>query len=155
MRTARPATIKHMHSAGGVIFRFVDSALQVVLIANKNSTVWTLPKGMINRGEEREDTALREIKEETGLSGRIVEMLGEKSYWFFLKNENLKCRKTVTYYLVEYIEGSTDDHNWEVDEARWFDLEAAMNTLSYKRDREILKEASDRIWARYSDVKSS
>ncbi|MBF0329490.1 MAG: NUDIX hydrolase [Nitrospirae bacterium] len=155
MKTARPATIKHMHSAGGVIFRFVEAAPQVTLIANKNSTIWTLPKGMINRGEEREDAAVREIREETGLSGRVLEMLGEKAYWFFLKNENLKCRKTVTYYLVEYIEGSTDDHNWEVDEARWFGIEDAMNTLSYKRDKEILKEASSIIWAKYSNAKSS
>ncbi|TAN45116.1 MAG: NUDIX hydrolase [Nitrospirae bacterium] len=155
MKTARPATIRHMYSAGGVVFRFLDAAPQVVLIANKKNTVWTLPKGMIDRGEEREDTAIREIREETGLTGRVVEMLGEKSYWFFLKNENLKCKKTVTYFLVEYVEGNTEDHNWEVDDARWFDLEEAMNTLSYKRDREILKEAGDRIWAKYLAGKSS
>ncbi len=141
----RPATLKHLHSAGGVIFRTKDSDHEVALIATKGKTVWTLPKGIIDRGEKPEATAVREIEEETGLLGRIVHSLGEKSYWFYLKDENIKYRKTVTYFLLEYVSGDMANHCWEVDEADWFPLDAALGKVSYKSDREILEQAKARL----------
>ncbi len=143
----RPATLKHLHSAGGVIFRIRDNSCEVALIAIKGKTVWILPKGIIDRGERPQATAVREIEEETGLLGRIVESLGEKSYWFYLKDENIKYRKTVTYFLLEYVSGTMENYCWEVDEADWFPLDAALNKVSYKSDREILEQARTRLEA--------
>jgi 8-oxo-dGTP diphosphatase len=141
----KPATIRHLHSSGGVIYRKQDAAFEVVLISTKKNSIWTLPKGLIDRGEPPEMTAIREIVEETGLVGKIVGELGEKSYWFYLKNENAKCRKKVTYFLVEYVSGNVEDHGWEVDDARWFEIEAAMQMLSYKSDKDILEKAKDKL----------
>lgn len=141
----KPATIKHLHSAGGVIFRKKGGKFEVALIFTKNKTVWTLPKGIIDKGEQPETSAVREIMEETGLTGRIIDTLGDKSYWFYLKDENMKCRKTVSYFLLEYISGNIEDYCWEVDEARWFDIEDAIKQVSYKSDREILEKAKEKL----------
>lgn len=141
----RPATIKHLHSAGGVIFRKTGNTFEVALIAIKEKTVWTLPKGIIDKGEIPEMTAVREIEEETGLTGRIIDQLGEKSYWFYLKDENLKCKKKVSYFLLEYISGNTDRECFEVDEARWFEISDAINQASYRSDRDILEKAKEKL----------
>ncbi len=141
----KPALIKYLYSAGGVIFRRSDSLTEVALIATKNKAVWTLPKGIIDKNESAEMAAVREIKEETGLTGEIVDRLGEKSYWFYLKDENAKCKKTVTYFLIRYISGDTSNFSWEVDEARWFPLESALDMLSYKSDKDILSKAREKL----------
>jgi 8-oxo-dGTP diphosphatase len=137
----KPAVIKHLHSAGGVIFRKQGETFEVALIATKEKTVWTLPKGIIDRGEQPETTAVREVEEETGLLGRIVDDLGKNSYWFYLKDENTKYRKTVTYFLLEYAGGTMENDCWEVDDAQWFPVDSALRKVSYKGDREILEKA--------------
>jgi 8-oxo-dGTP diphosphatase len=142
----RPATIKNQVSSGGVIFRKTpDNALEIALVAVKDGKVWSLPKGIVEKGEEAADTAVREVREETGLSGRIVEKIGDISYWYYIKEDNAKCRKTVHFYLLEYVSGSTADHNWEVDAAEWFPLAEALDRVSYKGDREIVRKAKEML----------
>lgn len=141
----KPATIKYLYSSGGVIFRRSAGQFDVALIATKNGTVWTLPKGIIDKDESAEMAAVREIQEETGLTGSIIARLGEKSYWFYLKGENAKCKKTVAYFLLEHVSGETNNFSWEVDEAGWFPLDEAIGMLHYKSDKEILIKAKDRL----------
>ena len=141
----KPASIKYLRSAGGVIARKKGPGIEVALIATKNSTVWTLPKGIINKDETPEMAAIREISEETGLSGEIIGALGEKSYWFYLKDENSKCKKTVTYFLLRYLSGDTADFSSEVDDAGWFPIEKSLQMLSYKSDRDIVALAMERL----------
>jgi 8-oxo-dGTP diphosphatase len=141
----KPASIKYLYSSGGVIFRKSADHFDVGLIATKNRTVWTLPKGIIDKDESPEMAAVREIQEETGLTGSIVDKLGEKSYWFYLKDENAKFKKTVTYFLLEHVSGETNNFSWEVDEAGWFPLDEAINMLHYKSDKEILIKAAEKL----------
>lgn len=141
----KPAALKHLHSAGGVIFRNTENTYEVALIAVKEKSLWTLPKGIIDKGEKPEETAIREIEEETGLKGTIVDGLGEKSYWFYLKEENTKYRKTVTYYLLEHSGGIIESHCYEVDETGWFPIDIAIKKVSYKTDREILEKAKEKL----------
>jgi 8-oxo-dGTP diphosphatase len=108
-------------------------------------SVWSLPKGIIDIGEKSEETAIREVREETGLSGRIIKKIGDTSYWYYIKVENAKCRKTVHFYLMEYQNGSTTDHDEEVDDASWFPIDEAICKVSYKGDREILEKAKEMI----------
>lgn len=111
----------------------------------KDKTRWCLPKGIIDKNESAESAALREVREETGLSGEIAGKIGDISYWYFLKDENIKLYKTVHFYLMEYRNGSIDKHDWEVDDARWFPIEEAMENLTYKEEREILQKAKEMI----------
>jgi 8-oxo-dGTP pyrophosphatase MutT (NUDIX family) len=117
----------------------------VALIATKSGTVWTLPKGIIDRDESPEAAAVREILEETGLQGRIIESLGEKSYWFYLRDENAKCKKSVAYFLLEYVSGEISDSSPEVDRAVWFQLDRALTMLSFSSASEILIAAKEKL----------
>ncbi|MBI5026960.1 MAG: NUDIX hydrolase [Nitrospirae bacterium] len=137
--------MKRQISSGGVIFKFSDGSVNVALVAVKDKTVWCLPKGLVDKGEEPRATALREVEEETGLVGEVIDKIGDISYWYFLKNENIKYHKTVHFFLMKYLSGNTEDHDMEVDDAKWFPIEEAEQVLSYKGDREILRKAKEMI----------
>lgn len=134
--------MKRAFSAGGVVFKTEGDSVFVLLISTRAGEVWALPKGLIEKGEAAEEAAIREIEEETGIRGEIVDELGEVSYWFRLKDE--KYFKTVKYYLVKYLEGSINP-DFEVDSAEWFKIDEALKRLTYKSDREILEKAMEKL----------
>lgn len=144
----RPAKIKIEVSSGGVIFRKRDDKIEVALVAVKDGKVWCLPKGLIEKGEDEKETAVREVMEETGLRGRIVDKIGDISYWYYIKDDGARCKKTVHFYLLEFLSGDTENHSWEVDRAEWFEIDEALRLLSYKGEREILKKAKEMVWER-------
>lgn len=137
----KPPAIRRRISSGGVIFRTTNNIIEVVLVLVKGKKTWCLPKGMIDKGEDATIAALREVREETGLTGEIIDELGHISYWFTLKNEMAKINKTVHFYLMRFLEGNTDDHDDEVDEARWYPLDEAITALAFKSEREIMQKA--------------
>lgn len=129
--------MKRESSAGGVLFKDKE-----VLLIQNPSGVWTFPKGNIERGEKPEDTAVREVLEETGVKGEILDYIGEIHYWYQLHGE--KIFKRVKYYLMRYLEGEPKP-SWEVKDAKFFPVEEAKNLLKYRGDREIFKRALDKI----------
>ncbi len=150
----RPGPIIRQVSSGGVIFRKNDDSVEIALVAVKDGKVWCLPKGIINKGEEPDETAIREVSEETGLKGRVIEKLGEINYWYYLKEEEAKCRKTVHFYLLEYEGGDISKHDWEVDKAAWFQIDDALKIASHKNERDIIEKAREVLSSRFS-VRSS
>lgn len=143
----KPAALRNHVSSGGVIYKISGNTAEVVLVSAKGSRYWCLPKGLIDKGETPEITAIREVREESGLNGRIVDSLGEITYWYYVRSENARCRKTVHFFLMEYESGDTSDHDLEVDDAQWFSLDAALQTISFSGDRKILALARDKILA--------
>jgi 8-oxo-dGTP diphosphatase len=81
----RPASLIRQTSSGGVIFRKAPGVLEVVLVSVKGGKYWCLPKGIIDKGETPEVTAVREVREESGLWGRIIDKLGEITYWYYIR----------------------------------------------------------------------
>lgn len=141
----RPPIIREQISSGGVIFRKSDNGVEVVLVAMIGRRSWCLPKGLINRNETPQAAALREVREETGLQGEIIDRIGQISYWYSLQDDKVKIHKTVHFFLMKYLEGSTEDHDHEVDEARWFPIDEALDTLSYKSEKQIMQKAKGLI----------
>ena len=124
------------HSYGGVVLRG-DDVLVITPIGKRRVT--GLPKGGANPGERPEDTAAREVREETGVTATVREPLGDVNYWY--RRGGRRVYKTVHFYLCDYVSGSTDDHDHEVEEARWMPLERAIRELTYKGEREMVERA--------------
>jgi 8-oxo-dGTP pyrophosphatase MutT (NUDIX family) len=146
--TKKPASLKTKTSSGGVVYRKNAKGFEVILIKIKNGTVFTLPKGSIDDGESIDETALREVREETGVNGEIEEELGNVSYWFYAKGENIKYKKTVHYFLLRYVSGDTADHDAEVEDAVWIELDKALELVMYKTDRQILQKVKEILSSR-------
>ncbi|MEX0817813.1 MAG: NUDIX domain-containing protein [Gaiellales bacterium] len=131
-------------SAGGVVVRRLRGAWMVAVIRPAGKTdVWALPKGLIGPGEEPAATALREVTEETGVTARIVQKLGDVRYVYTWKGE--RVFKVVSFFLVRYkagrLGGIDPAMRREVDEARWLPLEEAPRLLSYEGEREMAASA--------------
>jgi len=144
----RPRPIKRQVSAGGVIFRKAGAPIEIALVAVKEGKVWCIPKGIIDKGETPDVTAVREVSEETGLQGRIIEKLGDISYWYYIKEEEARCRKTVHFFLIEYESGDISEHDSEVDMASWFPIDEALEKASYKGEKEIIEKAKEILKSR-------
>ena len=131
-------------SAGGVVVRRLRGEWRLAAIrpAGKEN-VWALPKGLIGPGESAADAAVREVTEETGVEGRLVEKLGDVRYVYTWRGE--RVFKVVSFFLVRYIRGRLGDvpeaFRHEVAEARWLPLAEAPRLLSYKGEREMAEKA--------------
>jgi len=111
--------------------------------AGKPEDVWALPKGLIAPGEDTAETALREVGEETGAHGRLVQKLGDIRYVYTWEGD--RVFKVVSFYLVRYSRGRLGDvpaeHRHEVAEVRWLPLDEAPGLLAYKGEREMASKA--------------
>ncbi len=131
-------------SAGGVIYRRRRDGPQVCLIATQSGKAWQLPKGLIEPGEQPEEAAVREVAEETGLQGTLEAKLERIEYWYIADYgpERERVHKLVYFYLFRYVRGSTEDHDAEVDDARWVALDEARRLLSFENERRVLEQAA-------------
>jgi 8-oxo-dGTP diphosphatase len=128
-------------SYGGVIVRgdVADGSAEMAAIVPRGKSLLALPKGGANNGESGAETAEREVREETGLHGRLRGELGEVTYWY--RRSGRSIRKTVHFYLFDYVSGTTSDHDHEVTEARWIPLAEAPERLAYPGERAIAQKA--------------
>lgn len=132
-------------SAGGVVFRPRQGGIgyDVALVGRLRPKRWALPKGTPQEGETLEQTALREVGEETGLQVRIVERLDQIDYWFVWGW--VRHFKTVHFYLMEMTGGDTADHDAEYDVVEWFAIEDALKRLSYPNEARVVEKALDAL----------
>jgi 8-oxo-dGTP diphosphatase len=129
----------HQHSAGGVVVKVDDKRSYLLLIKPEGRNRWQLPKGAIDPGETAEIAAMREVREEGGVTADPVEALAPIK--FFYQWNGKRYVKTVDFFLMRYRSGSALDHDDEVDEARWFPIEQAVKTLSFESEREVVASA--------------
>ena len=137
--------VEHHMSAGGVVYRTNGGAIETVLCGRNTPRRWSLPKGTPEDGETVEQTALREVIEETGLEVEIQEPIGDITYWFVRPTDGVRCHKVVHYFLMRPTGGNTNKHDQEFDEVRWFPGEEALRILNYANDATIVEKALTRV----------
>ena len=131
-------------SAGGIVVRYEAGRPSLVLGSrrrDRDGRTWTLPKGTPKRGESTEETALREVGEETGLQVRITGSLDSIEYWFV--QSGTRIHKTVHYFLMEPIGGDLSRHDHEFEEVRWVGFDEAASMLTFETERALVARAAD------------
>ena len=131
--------MKQAISAGGVVYRRAEHGIEIVLCGRTSEGLWALPKGTPDPGESLEETALREVAEETGLQVEIEGRVGSVRYEFRRRGEAFD--KTVEHFLLRPVGGHLDGHDGEFDAVRWFPVEEALQLLTFENDREIVRKA--------------
>ncbi|MFQ6015232.1 MAG: NUDIX hydrolase [Anaerolineae bacterium] len=136
-----------VRSAGGVVCREEKGQLMVVLVATKGGERWGLPKGWLEKGEKAEEAACREVEEETGLLVTVLKELDTIDYWYY-PDKSTRHHKFVDFFLMACQGGRVENHDWEVEEARWFPIEEALDKISYDSERKMLARAREEWLAR-------
>jgi 8-oxo-dGTP pyrophosphatase MutT (NUDIX family) len=141
--------VQREFSAGAVLVRRLNGRWMLAAIrpGGKPPGTWALPKGRIDEGERAEETALREVAEETGAHGRSLGKLGDVKYWYVWEGERIF--KVVSFFLVRYAGGRLSEvppeHRHEVAEARWLPLDEAPGLLSYRGEQDMARLAGERL----------
>jgi 8-oxo-dGTP pyrophosphatase MutT (NUDIX family) len=131
-------------SAGGVVYRRADDGIEVVLASRRTrrgQLAWGLAKGGIEIGETREQAAIREVREETGLTADIEVDLGDTKYMYVW--DDIRIRKTVHFFLMRHTGGNVDERDDEMEEIRWFPMDRAIKRAAYRGERDMLVKASE------------
>ena len=144
-RSRRPARVRTANAAGGVVVRGSGDPLEVVITGRDSDGTWVFPKGTPDQGESVEETAIREVREETGLDVEIVAPIGVIDYWFAVPGE--RVHKFVHFFLMRATGGDVSRHDHEYDHVRWVSIDEARRLLTYDTYREILDRALERLQA--------
>ncbi|MBV9514606.1 MAG: NUDIX hydrolase [Mycobacteriaceae bacterium] len=148
-RSADRLRTVHETSAGGLVVDGLDDpqgsqvAALIGRIDRRGRLLWSLPKGHIELGETAEQTAIREVAEETGIKGDVLASLGSIDYWFV--TEGRRVHKTVHHYLLRSLGGELSDHDLEVSEVAWVPLEELASRLAYADERRLAEVAGELI----------
>jgi 8-oxo-dGTP pyrophosphatase MutT (NUDIX family) len=145
----------HETSAGGLVIDGIDGPKdgQVAALIGRTDRrgrmLWSLPKGHIEQGETAEQTAIREVAEETGIQGSVLAALGSIDYWFV--TEGRRVHKTVHHYLMRFLDGELSDEDLEVTEVAWVPLKELPSRLAYADERRLAEVAGELIDKLHAD----
>ena len=145
----------HEVSAGGLVVDGIDRPREEQLAAligrldRRGRMIWSLPKGHIEQGETAEQTAIREVAEETGIHGHVLAALGSIDYWFV--TEGRRVHKTVHHYLLRFSGGELCDEDVEVTEVAWVPITELSRRLAYADERKLANVAHELIALLQSD----
>jgi 8-oxo-dGTP pyrophosphatase MutT (NUDIX family) len=145
----------HETSAGGLVIDGLDGpkdgqvAALIGRLDRRGRMLWSLPKGHIELGETAEQTAIREVAEETGVQGSVLAALGSIDYWFV--TEGRRVHKTVHHYLMRFLGGELSDTDVEVSEVAWVPLRELRQRLAYADERRLAEVADELIDKLHTD----
>ena len=141
--------VRDQTSAGGVVYREVSGRIEVVIVAVGPNNRWQLPKGLVDKNEKPEVTAVREAREEGGIDSEVVEHIETVEYWYAGLENGIRVRfhKRVHFFLLRHLSGDTKDHDWEVNESRWVPIEDAAAQLAFDNEKRVMQRAAELVSA--------
>ncbi len=136
--------VVHQTSAGGIGYKRHRDGIRVAIVSVGDRGRWQLPKGIVERNETPESAAIRETREEAGISGEIEAALDRVEYWYAgdYDGKRVRFHKIVHFFLLRYISGDVGDHDFEVNESRWVTFDEARSMLSFASERKVLEIAA-------------
>ncbi len=140
--------MKFEFSAGGVVFKKEDAKIYILVSQHSQHKGWVFPKGLIGdreelKGEKKEETAVREVREETGADGAIIKQITPVTYWYVWEGE--KRKKTVYYFIMKYLGGDIAEHDHEMSAVEWLPQDEVLARLTYRTDKQAYEEALPQI----------
>lgn len=138
--------MKFEFSAGGIVFKKEKGTVTILLAKHSQNKSWGFPKGLIGdkeEGESKEETAIREVKEETGVEAVILKPLSATEYWYQWDGE--KRKKTVYYFLMECIQYDFEQRDHEMEEILWCPVDKVESTLTFSADKKLWKEVEKEL----------
>lgn len=138
--------MKFEFSAGGVVFKKEHDKILVLVCQHSQHHGWVFPKGLIGdkvENESKEATAIREVEEETGALGKIIDSLPPVSYWYIWDKEKIK--KTVYFFLMQYVSGDITRHDTEMENVEWLPMSKVEERISFESEKEIWRNARLKI----------
>lgn len=138
-RASRRLRVEDLVSAGGIVYQHDENGPRVVLVGRLEEGLWGLPKGTPIEGESIEQTARREVREETGLEVEIERPIGSIEYWFTRLEQGVRFHKIVHHFLMKPTGGDLEKHDHEYDVAEWFPAGTAVERLTYRNEAELLR----------------
>ncbi len=139
--------VERVLSAGGVVFRKNKKKgdIEVLLVQHSGHHGWGFPKGHVEEGETPAFTAHREVEEEAGVRGEILEKAGTTTYFYVM--EGRKFFKTVVYFLMRFVENVEPTHAWEIENKEWLPINQVARRLTFDDDKKMWQQVAKRLRA--------
>lgn len=133
-------------SAGGAVYRRTNGGIEWLVIQPAGTNRWQLPKGNIEEGESAQETAVREVAEETGVQARVIEKIDTVRYFYV--REGIRIAKSVAFFLMEYESGKAgvskaSEH--EISAVEFMPTNEAIACLTFKDDKAVIGKAEKRL----------
>lgn len=140
----KPLAMKTVNqiSAGGIVYKKEAGHTLWLITQHSQHKGWVFPKGIVgdtNTGESMEQAAIREVEEEGGIKAAIVKKTPIETHYEYMWEGNL-IKKTVFYFLMEYLSGEPENHDWEMMDAKFASVSEVKSTLTYDSDREAFEK---------------
>ena len=129
-----------------LLYKIEQGKIYILVAQHSQHHGWVFPKGLIGdhkKGETKESTALREVEEETGVVGEILQPLTPTTFWYQFKGEKIK--KTVYYFIMKYVGGDITKHDFEMENVEWVPIGEVESRLTFKGDKKVWEEAKQLI----------
>lgn len=133
-------------SAGGIVLKKEQNEIFVLMAQHSQHRGWGFPKGHIGdtlEGESKEETAVREVKEETGIDAEVIDFACEETYWYKLRDE--KRKKTVYYYIMQSLGGDFEDRDHEMEAVEWVPLDKVEEKLTYANAKKMFRKVLPKV----------